>query len=531
MRSDLDPVNRERIVDFLGRVDRRLRGNDALELLTRGLWGLVGLLVILKLTGWWDSPTTRSVLLVGYVSSVAGVILWRVILWPRRARNLARSAAVADSAADLKDALKSALAFLGLGERTEWMDVQIERTADTAAGLSPPDMAPTVVPRPLFYASGIGVALVSLYAWSPGWLQELEQAEWFTPSQQGQVEHIEELLDRARALAPEEEKLEELSDALERLRRRDIELFEALQELSEAQEALAASQAEMERLEMDLEELGAQMESAPALAELSEALKSQNIEEAAELLRELAERIADAQSSEELQALLESLKNANIQSEALAQMMENLEQAAGDLTAEDLAQMVQALEALAEQMESLGEQMAAQQDMDQMGQEMQQLQASLGQQQAGQQQQGEQQQSPGQAQSQEGMMSSQMQMAQMQGDASSAVPVDAGPAGDTTGPGGPGEEQVLGEATTLDVQLEMEVLSPEEQNEPIPEEIFERLSREEKSTLNYEDVRQPGSYAEESAMERDSVPWQYRSLVKRYFLSILTHSSESTSEP
>ena len=77
----------------------------------------------------------------------------------------------------------------------------------------------------------------------------------------------------------------------------------------------------------------------------------------------------------------------------------------------------------------------------------------------------------------------------------------------------------------------MEVLSPEEQNEPIPEEIFERLSREEKSTLNYEDVRQPGSYAEESAMERDSVPWQYRSLVKRYFLSILTHSSESTSEP
>ncbi len=523
MRSDQDPVNRKRIVDFLGRVDRRLRGNDALELLTRGLWGLVGLLVILKLAGWWDSPTTRSVLLVAYVIVVAGVILWRVILWPRRERNLARSAAVADSVAGLKDALKSALAFLGLDQRTEWMVVQIERSADTADALSPPDMAPTVVPRPLFYASGIGVALVSLYAWNPGWLQELEQAELFTASQQGQVEHIEELLDQARALAPEEEKLEELSDALERLRRRDIELSEALQELSEAQEALAASQAEMERLEMDLEELGAQMESVPALAELSEALKSQNTEEAAELLRELAERLADAQSSEELQALLESLKNSNIQSEELAEMMENLEQAAGDLTAEDLAQMVQALEAMAEQMENLGEQMAARQDMDEMGQEMQQLQASLGQQQAGQQQQGEQQQAPGQAQSQAG--------AQMQGDPSSAVPVDAGPAGDTAGQGGPGEDQVLGEATTLDVQLEMEVLSPDEQAEPVPEEIFERLSREEKSTLNYEDVQSPGSYAEESAMERDSVPWQYRSLVKRYFLSILTHSSESTSEP
>ena len=527
MRSDQDPANRERIVDFLGRVDRRLRGNDALELLTRGLWGLVGLLVILKLTGWWDSPTTRSVLLGAYLSAVVGVILWRMT----RERSLARSAAVADSVADLKDALKSALAFLGLDERTEWMNVHIDRSADTADALSPPVVAPTVVPRPLLYASGIGVALVSLFSWNPGWLQELERAEFFTASQQDQVEHIEELLDQARALAPEEEKLEELSDALERLRKRDIELSEALQELSDAQEALAASQAEMDRLEMDLEELGAQMESIPALAELSEALKSQNTQEVADLLRELAERISDAQSSEELQALLESLKNANLQNEELAAMMENLEQAAGDLTAEDLAKMAEALESLAEQMENLGQQMAAQQDMDQMGQEMQQLEASLGQQQAGQQQQGEQQQTPGQAQSQAGMMSSQMQMAQMQGDPASAVPVDAGPAGDTTGPGGPGEDQVLGDATTLEVQLEMEVLSPEEQDQPVPEEIFERLSREEKSTLNYEDIQSPGSYAEESAMERDSVPWQYRSLVKRYFLSILTHSSESTSEP
>jgi chromosome segregation ATPase len=332
------------------------------------------------------------------------------------------------------------------------------------------------------------------------------------------------------ALAPEEEKLEELSDALERLRQRDIELSEALQELSEAQEALATSQAEMERLEMDLQELGAQMESSPALAALSDALKSKDAEEAAKLLRELADRLADAQTSEELQELLESLRDANVQNEELAQMLENL-QAPDDLTTEDLAQIAEALETIAEQMDGIGQQIATQPDMEQVGQEMEQLEASLGQQQAGQQQTGEQQQAPGDAQRQAGMMSTQMQMAEMQGDPSSAVPVDAGPAGDTTGPGGPGEDPVLGEATTLDVQLEMEVLSIEEQEQPVPEEIFERLSREEKSTLNYEDVRAPAAYAEESAMERDRVPWQYRNLVKRYFLSILTQSSESTSEP
>lgn len=521
-----DSTNGDRIVGFLAGLDRRLRRNESLHVVTQALWGLVGLLVVVKLAGWWDSPATRTILLCGYGVLALGAIGWGYT----RERSLLRSAAVADTRADLKDALKSALSFLGLDQRTEWMEVQIDRSADMADTLSAAELAPTVIPRPLYYAAGAGVVLVSLFAWNPGWLQQLEEVDFLTASQREQVEHIEELLDQAEALAPDEEKLEDLSDALERLRRRDIELSESLQELSEAQAALAASQAEMERLEMDLEELGDKLDSVPGLSELAQALKSQNTKEAAELLRDLADRIAKAQSSEELQALLESLQDSNLENQELADMLDNLEQAAGDMTPEDMAKMAQALEAIAQQMESMGDQMAAQQDMEQMSQELQDLQASLGGQQTGEQQMGQQQQPGGEAQSQAGMMSNQMQMAQMQGDPSSAVPVDAGPAGETTGPGGPGGDEVLGEATTLDVQLDMEVLSTEEKEEPIPEEIFERLSREEKSTLNYENVRQPGSYSEESAMQRDSVPWQYRSLVKRYFLSILTNS-ESTPEP
>jgi hypothetical protein len=521
-----ESTNGVRVVGFLTGLDRRLRRNESLNAIARALWGLVGLVVVLKLAGWWDATLARTILLAAYGVAVAGVIGWRY----GRERDLLRSAAVADSRADLKDALKSALSFLGLSRRTDWMELHIDRSADTANALSASELAPTVIPRPLYYAAGAAVALVSLFTWNPGWLQQLERADFLTASQRDRVEHIEELLDQAEALAPDEERLEELSDALEQLRRRDIELSESLQELSEAQEALAASQAEMERLEMDLETLGDKLDSVPGLAELAQALKSQNTKEAAELLRELADRIADAQSSEELQALLESLRDSNLQNQELAEMLENLEQSAGDMSAEDMAKMAQALEAIAQQMESMGNQMAAQQDMEQMGQELQELQASLAGQQTGEQQAGQQQQPGGEAQSQAGMMSNQMQMAQMQGDPSSAVPVDAGPAGDTTGPGGPGGDEVFGEATTLDVQLDMEVLTADEKDEPIPEEIFERLSREEKSTLNYEDVRQPGSYSEESAMQRDSVPWQYRSLVKRYFLSILTNS-ETTPEP
>lgn len=522
-------TSQERIFGFLSRVDRRLRRNEALGAVTAGLWGFVGLLVVVKLAGWWDSPLARWSWLGAYGVVFAVFVSWRY----GRAKSLERSAAVADARADLKDSLKSALAFLGVEPRSEWMELHIDRSADKTDELSPREIAPSRVPKPLYYALGTGLVLASLFAWNPSWLRELGEAEFLTASQEEPIENVEDLLDETDPLAPEEEKLEELAEALDQLRRRDIELTESLQELSDAQEALAASRAEMERLEMDLEELGVQLESSPALAELSEALKLQNTEEAAKILRELADRLAEAQSTEEFQALLESLKNANVQNEELAEMMEDFE-AAGDWTAEDLAQMAEALESMAQQMESMGAQMAAQ-DIDEMSEELQQLEASLAGQQTGEQEQmSQQQQAGGQSQSQSQMRSTQMQMAQMQGDASSAMPVDAGPPGETTGPGGAGEEQVLGEATTLDVQLEMEVLTAEEQDEPVPEEIFERLSREEKSTLNYEDVQQPGSYSEESAMERERVPWQYRALVKRYFLTILTNSSkssESTSEP
>jgi hypothetical protein len=304
---------------------------------------------------------------------------------------------------------------------------------------------------------------------------------------------------------------------------------ETLRDLQAAKEALAASRLEMEQLEMDLESLGAELESTPGLAELAEAMKSKDAQKAAELLRSLAEKLKNAQTSEELQALLESLRDANVQQGDLADLLEKLEKAQGSMSPESLAEMAQALQDAANQLESMSEQMAADQALDSMGEEMQSLQAAMGQQQAaGEQQPGQQQQAGGQATQSAGMTSSQLQMAQFQGDPSSAVPVDAGPAGDATGPGG-GQEPVLGEATTLDVQLEMELLKTEEREEPIPEEIFERLSRQEKSTLNYEALSQRGTYAEDSALAHESLPWIYRSLVKQYFLSIVS-KSEAKSE-
>jgi hypothetical protein len=407
------------------------------------------------------------------------------------------------------------------------MDFQIHRTADLAQVLSPNEIAPTVLPRPLYYATGVAVGLAALLSWNPAWLQEVDATTWFSASDPLTADAASEEED---GVTPEEEeRLQELDEAIEALRLRELEMPETLRDLQAAKEALAANRLEMEQLEMDLESLGAELESTPGLAELAEAMKSKDAQKAAELLRSLAEKLKNAQTSEELQALLESLRDANVQQGDLADLLEKLEKAQGSMSPESLAEMAQALQDAANQLESMSEQMAADQALDSMGEEMQSLQAAMGQQQAaGEQQPGQQQQAGGQATQSAGMTSSQLQMAQFQGDPSSAVPVDAGPAGDATGPGG-GQEPVLGEATTLDVQLEMELLKTEEREEPIPEEIFERLSRQEKSTLNYEALSQRGTYAEDSALAHESLPWIYRSLVKQYFLSIVS-KSEAKSE-
>ncbi len=525
MIQSTTPTDRSRILDFLRQVDRRLRLNDGLFYLTKGLWGLIALLVLLKLTGFWERPGARFALLAVYGVGLVGYLGYRFV----SGRGLSRTAVIADRRAALHDTLTSAHAFLGSGDRTKWMDFQIGRAAESTEKLTAAQIAPTNSPGQFLPALGVGVALFALLSWNPTWLREIDAPSLLSWARDGEPETMEDLLDEAEALPEEQAKLAELEEAVESLKRRDLELAEILGDLEIAQEALAASQVDMERLEMDFEQIAANLEASATLSELSEALKAHDAEEVAELLRELAERLSEAQSSEELQALLEALSNANLQQADLAEMMESLESAGGEMSDQSLAEMAQALRDAADQLEQMGQQMASQQSMD-PGQEMATLESSLAQEQSSSQRQGASQQEGSQAtQSAAGMMSDQMQMAQMQGDPSNAVPVDAGPAGDATGPGGSGSE-VLGEATSLEVQLEMELLEKEARDEPVPEDIFERLSREEKSTLNYQTIQQRGSYAEENALTREHVPWQYRSLVKRYFMSIIANS-KTKAEP
>ena len=106
---------------------------------------------------------------------------------------------------------------------------------------------------------------------------------------------------------------------------------------------------------------------------------------------------------------------------------------------------------------------------------------------------------------------------------------EGGPAGHATSDPMGGDME-LGTPTTLDVQLEMEVLDeavPEEEPEELdPDDIFQEASQQETATVEYRNVRASSSYAEGSALAVERIPWRYRNLVKRYFLAIRPRESQ-----
>ena len=84
------------------------------------------------------------------------------------------------------------------------MELQIERSADAASEISPEEMAPTVVPTNLYYASGVGVILFSsVLVESQVGSRSFRTADFFTAyGCSRKMRLIEELLDQAEALVP-----------------------------------------------------------------------------------------------------------------------------------------------------------------------------------------------------------------------------------------------------------------------------------------------------------------------------------------
>ena len=446
-----------------------------------------------------------------------GALLYRCLAGYRAGATLDRAAAAGDRAGELRDELASAQWFARGDAPAGWEAHQIARARQRADDLDAAELLPFRVPR----ASVAAVAALALFAavlpFTDGPLVSEALRARIAAGLSGLAagpeagdplagpEIVEDIADaRVDARSPEE--------ILAELRAGELRLPEDPAEDIDALKAALTAAMEERSLQETSEEVSA------ALAGLAEAMDADALT-ASEWLENLSEAMRSANTPEELQALLESLEQGaegDALSAAAAEMMELME---GGLSADE------ALEQLAENLQAMdGQQMNAQ------GQGEAQQMPFPGDGEGGQPQAGEGgEPAAGMPQGAAGL-SGQVQMMAAEGQMGAPIPMDAGPAGNMTGPGGGGESEVFGAATSLEVQLEMEAIPAPLEEEPIPEQMIERQSRREDATVAYDSVSSLSDYAEEAVSRNRPIPTGMRPLVRAYFLMIRETAKSDVAE-
>ncbi|MFQ5742106.1 MAG: hypothetical protein ACE5HV_00815 [Acidobacteriota bacterium] len=541
--------DRKAILSTLRGVDRRMRLNRGLEDLTRGVCVLLLALLGLRLLRWLLSVGRPSLWAIGgiWLAGLCFFLVWDL----HRHRALARAAGIADKRGDLKDELKTAYWFLRGGEPSPWVQLLVRRAAGTAAALAPERLVPTLVPRSFPLALGLS-ALVGVFLWlpldgpDPALATPAASPHSLTEDESERAQEVQELLERAELLEESgqadterrslsAEAHDRLAEALRQLEEGELTMQELVSELQATRNGLDEGNLDRSALEEGLQELGNDLEGSEELRELAEALQSKQMEEATELLRQLAEKLSGLEEQKDIKNLMEGLQGASSPDESeLKELMEALKKASEALGDRDTAEAERALQGAADAMQSLAERMRAQELMNQAAERLKKLGGSMAQRPASQQIQVD----PSQQIAQE--MAGQAQQEGEAGHAGMALPSDdvrwqngaadqgkppdqrqGGPAGHASGDPLGGQAR-LGQPTRLDVQLQMEILGGEKQEpeEEKPEDIFQENSRQQRSVLDYREIRQRSSYAEEDVLSIERIPWQYRKLVRSYFLSL-----------
>lgn len=434
-------------------------------------------------------------------------LLYRCLAGLRAGAGLGRAAAAGDRAGGLHDELSSAQWFSAASSPTAWEAHQIERARRRADELDAAELLPFQVPRASIAATAALAALAVVLPFTHGPLvSEALRARIAAglgslggdPAGEDPMagpDALEDTADaRVEARSPEE--------ILAELRAGELRLPEESADDMDALQAALAAAMDERALQETSEEVSA------ALAGLAEAMDADSLT-AAEWIESLTEALSSANTPDELQALLESLEQGaegDALSAAAAELMELME---GGLSADE------ALQQLAENLQAMDGQA-----MNGQGQSEAQQMPFPGDGEGGEPQAGEGGESAaGMPQGAAGL-SGQVQMMAAEGQMGAPIPMDAGPAGNMTGPGGGGESEVFGAATSLEVQLEMEAIPAPLDEEPVPEQMIERQSRREEATVAYDSVGSLSDYADETVSRTRPIPTGLRPLVRAYFLMI-----------
>jgi hypothetical protein len=454
------------------------------------------------------------------VLGLAGWIGWR---WARGG-TLAMSAATLDRRGELDDEIKSAYSFVDAERVSPWIDLHIARASRTASDLDERELVPIEVPKRLVFLN-IAVLAVGFVLLPGKYMASPIGSDSSKPSQVAEkARDIEEMLqsaDLAGDLDSTEEDnrraetLRRLDDTLRRLEEGEMPLSEGLQSLAETQNDLTEAGLDAAGLEEALSDVARDLEGEGTVGELAEALEQGRLEEAVELLKELAEK---AGSSEEMDPSLERLKDAESRSASLEEWMDALKKAVEALEQGDQQAAEERFSEAAEGLEAMNAELKSKKQMSLAGQQLEELRDALSrdvqlrklsEQQASQE------------------LKPMDEEAQALAEALADLPMPEDPAGGNPdglpmGPaGGPEPPPPSEEPETLEFQLEREMLGEEEEEEELdPEELIERASREEESEIEYTEIERETTYREADVMSPEPIPWRYRQIIKSYFESI-----------
>jgi hypothetical protein len=550
--------DKELIIKSLQKADRRLRLNRLLDELT---WGLSILLSVPLLFKAWDlfrpfRGRTVVIFLTAWLIAVIAYAVWRI----SQKTSLGHIAAAVDHKASLKDEVKSAYWFVmnpqALRRSGDWVELQIRRAAQRVSSMNVETLFPRVIPRTFYIAAGLFLLFIVLnfipLTTNHNWVY-LDAAPAFslTADEQKLISETKKLLQQAQKLDQSQlaGKLEQIMQDLEQGK---IDTAEAMKQLEDLKNTLAEGNLDTANINEGLDEMSGELGQSGEAKDVAEAMSSHDLEATADELKKLAEDVLKQDDQSAQKALQDALQQASETSNpAMQNMAQDMKNASEALAKGDQKGAQDALNKASQDAQQLQERMQEQQAKNSASQEIQNLQDSLRQRQEQQQSGQSAQTAQGKGQAQQNARGAQQQEkgGKSEGDAGEADPeggsgpgtpteqssesgkegqtqgqqgdqAQAGAAGKGQNPSGAGNApmDIMGAPTKLNVKLEQEKLTAE--NDGGTPQNIEEASKQERSKLDYRNVHSDLSPAQKDVLNQDKIPWELKGLIKNYFEAI-----------
>jgi hypothetical protein len=531
--------DKEIIIASLRRAERRIRTNRLFTELNLGVLAFLAIPLLLKIWNLVEPMRGITISIIGgiWLLLIAAFLVWRIA----QRGTLEQAAASIDTNANLHDELKTAFWFVNNPRPSDWVDALVRRAARSSQNLNLEALFPRHIPKATYLAVAMILVFVALnfvpLPWNHNWLA-LQAAPAFALSDKEAaiLKQTEALLRKAEKLK-QSEVAEKLEDIVQQLQVGKIDAQQAAQMLDNIQSQLEEGNLDASSINEGLEEIAKDLEQSDKLEPTADAMQNKQLNLAAEELRKLAEKLGlnSKESSKQMQKSLEqAAENPRPGLEELAKM---LKEAAENLKNDQQQAAQESLDSAAQELETIQQKMDSQQLKNMASQQIQSLKDSLQQRmQAAGQKGSKGEKSSGKGQNSQGQKAEPGQPQDGQGgepgsdgeptdqagqQGQPGAPMPGGAEGTGLMPGGKGGDDAPreGAATSLDVKLQQEKVAGMQDGGEKPENI-EESSKQERSRLDYRNVKSDLSPAQKDLLNQDRIPWEYRPLIKDYFQAI-----------